>query len=210
MLSVTLFFSFRYAYGRVFPHNPTSFNVVPCFLLRLFGWMCSNTHTNTCVCACVCLRVNPRTYVCAQTTLTTTLWIFSAHNWTALGSGSVSAHHTAFPLQVCSRVTWVLRCPLLPINISTCFLAPRERGQCPELGMRACGGELIWPETAQMAKILDLSARKTENALQLRSVNTRGAEGCPVSQKMNWCLFCQLLEIGVSIQSLINFWFLKH
>lgn len=80
-----------------------------------------------------------------------------------------------------------------------CFLAPRERAQCPELGMRACGSELIWPETAQMAKILDLSAKKTENVLQLGSVSMRRAEGCPVSQKMNLCLFCQLLEIGVSM-----------
>lgn len=78
-------------------------------------------------------------------------------------------------------------------------MAPRKCGRCPELGMGVCGSELIWPETAQMAKILDLSARKTENVLQLRSVNMRGAEGCPVSQKMNLCLFYQLLEIGMSI-----------
>ena len=78
-------------------------------------------------------------------------------------------------------------------------MAPRKCAQCPELGMGVCVSELIWPETAQMAKILDLSARKTENVLQLRSVNMRGAEGCPVSQKMNLCLFYQLLEIGMSI-----------
>lgn len=61
-----------------------------------------------------------------------------------------------------------------------------------------------------MAKILGLSAKKTGNVLQLRSDNTRGAVGCSLSQKMNLCLFCQMLEIGVSIESLINFWFLKR
>lgn len=50
-----------------------------------------------------------------------------------------------------------------------------------------------------MAKILDFSAKKTENVLQMRSVNMRGAEGCLVRQKMNLCLFCQLLEIGISV-----------
>lgn len=50
-----------------------------------------------------------------------------------------------------------------------------------------------------MAKILDFSAKKTENVLQMRSVNMRRAEGCLVRQKMNLCLFCQLLEIGISV-----------
>lgn len=50
-----------------------------------------------------------------------------------------------------------------------------------------------------MAKILDLSAKKTENVLQMRSVNMRGAEACPVRQKMNLFFFCQLLEIGISV-----------
>lgn len=48
-----------------------------------------------------------------------------------------------------------------------CSLAPRWRVPCPELGVHGQGSELIWPEIAQMAKILDLSAKKTANVLQL-------------------------------------------
>lgn len=147
-------------------HN---FNVVLCFLRRVFGWR-DSTHTQTHICTFSVPQLG-------RTRSTPPFW--QCHRWCPM----------------------CLRCPMLP-----CVL-PGTKVTCP-VSWAGCARTRQWINLAwdsSNGKNPWLTCQENCKCTSADSVNVRGAESCPVNQKMNLCLFCQLLEIGMSILSLINF-----